>query len=129
MKERLRGNMWIKRSEFQRLKNYEKDYQQMRSSRDLHMEKNKELSAEVETLRSKTNQQSIMIEMIQLSEADLNARHTAICKNLASVKIENATLRQILRDLTNKPVNELIEAHRKAVRILQYDEVKEEQSE
>ena len=121
--------MWIKRGEFQRLKNYEKSYLQMRSSRDLHMEENKGLNAEVETLKVRTNQQNIMIETMRLAEADLNARHTAICKNLASVKIENATLRQILRDLTNKPVDELIEAHRKAVRILQYDEVKEEQSE
>ena len=121
--------MWIKRGEFQRLKNYEKSYQQMKASRDLHMEENKELNAAVESLKVRTNQQNIMIETMQLSEADLNARHTAICKNLAAVKIENATLRQILHDLTNKPVDELIEAHRKAVRILQYDEVKEEQSE
>ena len=121
--------MWIKRKEFQRLKTYEKSYLDMRSSRDRHMDENKELNAEVETLRIRANQQNIMIETMRLSEADLNARHTAICKNLAAVKIENATLRQILRDLTNKPVDELIEAHRKAVRILQYDEVKEEQSE
>lgn len=121
--------MWIKRGEFQRLKTYEKSYLDMRSSRDRHMDENKELNAEVDALRAKANQQNIMIEMLQISEADLNAQHSAICKNLAAVKIENATLRQILRDLTNKPVDELIEAHRKAVRILQYDEVKEEQSE
>lgn len=121
--------MWIKRSEFQRLKEYEKSYQQMMASRDRHMEENKELSVAVETLKVRTNQQNIMIETMRLSEADLNSRHSAICKNLAAAKIENATLRQILHDLTNKPVDELIEAHRKAVRILQYNEVKEEQSE
>lgn len=121
--------MWIKRGEFQRLKALEKSYSTMREERNKAFGDRQIVIDENDTLRTKINQQNIMIETMRLSEADLNARHTAICKNLAAVKIENATLRQILRDLTNKPVDELIEAHRKAVRILQYDEVKEEQSE
>lgn len=118
--------MWIKRGEFQRLKTYEKSYLDMRSSRDRHMDENASLKAELDTLRVRVNQQSIMLQAAQVTEVDMNNRHTAICKNLASTKIENATLRQILRDLTGKPVDELIEAHRKAVRILQYDQVEQE---
>lgn len=121
--------MWIRRGEFQRLKALEKSYSTMREERNKAFGDRQIVIDENDTLRTKINQQNIMLEAAKATEVDMNVRHAAICKNLASVKIENATLRQILRDLTNKPVNELIEAHRKAVRILQYDEVKEEQSE
>ncbi|MBO5730193.1 MAG: hypothetical protein J6R67_03255 [Treponema sp.] len=37
-----------------------------------------------------------------------------------NAKRENAILRQILEDLTGKPVDELIEKHKRATRILEY---------
>lgn len=42
---------------------------------------------------------------------------------IAKMQSELGALRQILADLTGKDVNELVEAHRKAVRLLAYEEV------
>ena len=118
--------MWIKRGEFQRLKTLEKTFNTMREDRNKAFGDRQIVLDENDALRTKINQQSIMLEAANATEVDMNIRHAAICKSLASVKIENATLRQILRDLTNKPVDELIEAHRKAIRIAQYDQVAED---
>lgn len=66
---------------------------------------------------------NIMREASIASEQDLRIKATELSKTLARIRIENATYRQILRDLTGKNPTELLEAHRKAVRLLRYDEV------
>jgi hypothetical protein len=75
------------------------------------------------TLSTENNRMNIVIQTTNDMEAEYQERVKALNKALTSVRVENATIRQILRDITNKPVNELIEAHRKAVRMLQYDKV------
>ena len=59
-------------------------------------------------------------------EHDYNSvlQQLAVCnQEMASLRAEVGALRQILADITGKDVDELIEAHRKAVRLLAYEEV------
>jgi uncharacterized protein YlxW (UPF0749 family) len=115
--------MWIKRRDFEKLTEAYNENDLLRKKVNKLNKEKKNLEDEKIALSTENNRMNIVIQTTNDMEAEYQERVKALNKALTSVRVENATIRQILRDITNKPVNELIEAHRKAVRMLQYDKV------
>ena len=115
--------MWIKRRDFEKLTEAYNENDLLRKKVNKLNKEKKNLEDEKIALSTENNRMNIVIQTTNDMEAEYQERVKTLNKALASVRVENATIRQILRDITNKPVNELIEAHRKAVRMLQYDKV------
>jgi uncharacterized protein YlxW (UPF0749 family) len=115
--------MWIKKRDFEKLTEAYNENELLRKKVNKLNKEKKNLEDEKIALSTENNRMNIVIQTTNDMEAEYQERVKALNKALTSVRVENATIRQILRDITNKPVNELIEAHRKAVRMLQYDKV------
>ena len=115
--------MWIKKRDFEKLTEAYNENELLRKKVNKLNKEKKNLEDEKIALSTENNRMNIVIQTTNDMEAEYQERVKTLNKALTSVRVENATIRQILRDITNKPVNELIEAHRKAVRMLQYDKV------
>ena len=115
--------MWIKKRDFEKLTEAYNDNDMLRKKVSKLNKEKKALEDEKTALSTENNRMNIVIQTTNDMEAEYQERVKTLNKALTSVRVENATIRQILRDITNKPVNELIEAPRKAVRMLQYDKV------
>ena len=74
----------------------------------------------VKELESQLESKEQILRMEEMKNARLTGLYMDMSKQVMEVKPENAILRQILEDLTGKPVEDLLEAHKRAVRTLEY---------
>ena len=88
------------------------------AKKDLKNEKDKARVAQQTAIHREYSHNSTLQQLVVCEQEAANLRI-----EVSALRAETGALRQILADITGKDVDELIEAHRKAVRLLAYEEV------
>ena len=88
------------------------------AKKDLKNEKDKARVAQQTAIRREHSHSSTLQQLVVCEQEAANLRI-----EVSALRAETGALRQILADITGKDVDELIEAHRKAIRLLAYEEV------
>ena len=88
------------------------------AKRDLKSERDKARVAQQTAIHREHSHSSTLQQLVVCEQEAANLRI-----EVSALRAETGALRQILADITGKDVDELIEAHRKAVRLLAYEEV------
>ena len=74
---------------------------------------------QVKTLEKQLQKETLEYSVTKLENAKVMCMYQQMSAEVMAVKPENAILRQILEDLTGQSADDLIEAHKRAVRKLE----------